>query len=316
MSTLSEPWLECQVVLILCGLVASGKTTFAEQLQHHFPKFHRCNQDDLGDRRQVEHLARNSLARGLSVCIDRTNFNAAQRSYWIEIAREFPGTSVWVIVFDTPYEGSDQRRVGLGKICAARLRTRTSHPTIKNAEQGLYVLSRFAADFEQPAPHEGYDRIISLKPIDHTSSVYSRSDIAAILRRVHDSTPVSAVSYPQSYSSQSSQGWLSSRGDSRWGFPARGYSGSRHLGVHKGRGFASTSSMNAHSPWRTSRDNAGMRGAGRLGRNTGHFRRSNPERSEHPTAAEIMIGARLEERAVPERTSTGAGTADDPLIIS
>ncbi|KAG5647888.1 hypothetical protein DXG03_007812 [Asterophora parasitica] len=132
--------------------------------------------DDLGDRRQVERLARDSLARGLSVCIDRTNFNAFQRSYWIEIAREFPGTSVWVIVFDTPYE-----------TCAARLRTRTSHPTITNAEQGLYVLSRFAADFEYPAPHEGHDRIISLKPAD-TSPVYSRSAIAAILQRVHDSS--------------------------------------------------------------------------------------------------------------------------------
>ncbi|PPQ66665.1 hypothetical protein CVT26_009419 [Gymnopilus dilepis] len=28
----------------------------------------------------------------------------SQRSYWINIAREFPGTTVWVIVFDTPYE--------------------------------------------------------------------------------------------------------------------------------------------------------------------------------------------------------------------
>ncbi|RDB23824.1 hypothetical protein Hypma_009019 [Hypsizygus marmoreus] len=102
----SEPWLRERVVLILCGLVASGKSTFAEQLQQHYPQFHRCNQDVLGDRRQVERLARETLAQGHSVCIDRTNFNAAQRSYWIKIAREFPGTSIWVIVFDTPYEVS------------------------------------------------------------------------------------------------------------------------------------------------------------------------------------------------------------------
>ncbi|KAG6868414.1 hypothetical protein C0993_003358 [Termitomyces sp. T159_Od127] len=95
MST-SEPWLDGQVVLILCGLVGSGKvcrtrnhivgaaltvfalqSTFATQLQEHYPKFHRCNQDELGDRRQVEQLARDCLARGLSVCIDRTNFDAA-----------------------------------------------------------------------------------------------------------------------------------------------------------------------------------------------------------------------------------------------
>ncbi len=32
--------------------------------------------------------------------------HSSQRAYWINIAREFPGTSVWVIVFDTPYEVS------------------------------------------------------------------------------------------------------------------------------------------------------------------------------------------------------------------
>jgi hypothetical protein len=89
--------VEGQVVLILCGLIGSGKvsynfhisamisliffssvqSTFAESLQSHFPQFRRCNQDDLGDRRRVEHLARGSLSQGLSVCIDRTNFNAS-----------------------------------------------------------------------------------------------------------------------------------------------------------------------------------------------------------------------------------------------
>jgi len=166
------------VVIILCGLIASGKSTFAEHLQHYYPKFRRCNQDDLGDRRQVERMARQVLAGGQSVCIDRTNFDAPQRSHWIRIAHEFPGTSIWVIFFDTPYE-----------VCAARLRTRTSHPTIKNSEEGLSILSRFALDFVRPAPHEGYDRIISLKPSDHGSPVYSRSEIAAILQRVHDSPP-------------------------------------------------------------------------------------------------------------------------------
>ncbi|KAF9526138.1 AAA domain-containing protein, partial [Crepidotus variabilis] len=159
-------------VLILCGLIASGKSTFAEALQQHFPLFRRCNQDDLGDRRRVEQLARDTLAQGQSACIDRTNFNAAQRSYWIEIANEFPQIAIWVIVFDTPYE-----------VCAERLRTRQNHPTITSVELGLDVLSRFSADFEQPYPNEGYHRIIRLKP-EETFVTYSRSDVAAILRKV------------------------------------------------------------------------------------------------------------------------------------
>jgi len=177
------------VVLILCGLVGAGKSTFAEQLQHHFPRFVRCNQDDLGDRRRVEKLARDSLAQGLSVCIDRTNVNADQRNHWIRIAREFPGTSIWVIVFDTPYE-----------VCEARLRTRVSHPTIKSPEQGLWVLSNFAADFVYPDPSEGYDNIISLQPKDHMSAVYSRAELATILQRVHESPVPSGSSIMHSLS--------------------------------------------------------------------------------------------------------------------
>ena len=53
------------------------KSAFAEHLQHFFPHFRRCNQDDLGARRTVEQLAQESLNQGLSVCIDRTNFNLA-----------------------------------------------------------------------------------------------------------------------------------------------------------------------------------------------------------------------------------------------
>lgn len=52
------------------------------------------------------------------------------------------------------------------------------------------MLSRFAADFRQPAADEGYQKILYVKPSDHPSSVYSRSDIAVILRRVQDSPSV------------------------------------------------------------------------------------------------------------------------------
>jgi hypothetical protein len=52
------------------------KSTFAQALQTHFPRFQRCNQDDLGNRRMVEQLTRQNLRKGNSVCIDRTNFDA------------------------------------------------------------------------------------------------------------------------------------------------------------------------------------------------------------------------------------------------
>ncbi|KAH9479653.1 Transcription factor bHLH140 [Psilocybe cubensis] len=189
-----------KIVLILCGLVASGKSTFAIALQKHYPQFRRCNQDDLGDRRAVEQLARQTLNQGLSICIDRTNFNAAQRSYWIKIAREFPGTEVWVIVFDTPYE-----------ICAERLRHRAFHPTIKSPEQGLSILSRFYADFQYPATHEGFQRILYVKPSDHSSPVYTRSDITETLMRVKSS---SLIPTPGSHRGNYGTAHPSARGNS------------------------------------------------------------------------------------------------------
>jgi predicted kinase len=104
-----------RVMIILVGLIGSGKSTFAQALEHHLPgQFRRCNQDDLGKRTLVEGLARRTLREGISPCIDRTNFDAAQRSHWVNIAKEFPETPVWIIVFDTPKD-----------VCATRLRKRT-----------------------------------------------------------------------------------------------------------------------------------------------------------------------------------------------
>ncbi|KAI0255811.1 hypothetical protein BJV78DRAFT_576204 [Lactifluus subvellereus] len=138
-----------RVVIILVGLIASGKvcplllllSTFAEALQRYIPQIRRCNQDELGNRRRVEDLSRTCLRQGLSVCIDRTNLDSTQRSHWTGIAREFPGTAVWIIVFDTPYE-----------VCAARLRMRRNHPTITDANHGMRILSRLASTLEPPQP--------------------------------------------------------------------------------------------------------------------------------------------------------------------
>jgi hypothetical protein len=138
-----------------------------------------------------------------------------QRSHWINIAREFPGTSIWVIVFDTPYDVSDPppsqptkldllvrsvllvcNDVGVfyrSAIKMLRLKavtTGTSHPTIKDPVQGLSVLARFSSDFESPSSSEGYDRLVLLKPQEQ-SQTYDSNDIASILQRLRNSTPVS-----------------------------------------------------------------------------------------------------------------------------
>ncbi|KIP08783.1 hypothetical protein PHLGIDRAFT_103760 [Phlebiopsis gigantea 11061_1 CR5-6] len=175
-STASDP----QIVLILVGLIGSGKSTFAEALQGYLPTFRRCNQDELGDRRAVEAAARSALEMGLSVTVDRTNFDASQRATWVRIAREFPGTLLWVLVFDTPYE-----------ICAERLRWRTSHPTITSPEQGLDVLQRFVSQYRSPQAHEGFDQMLFLPVTDQpTDGVYSRTDVENIITRLQQSPKI------------------------------------------------------------------------------------------------------------------------------
>ncbi|KAI0727464.1 P-loop containing nucleoside triphosphate hydrolase protein [Fomitopsis betulina] len=175
---------EQPVVLILVGLIGSGKSTFAHALEQHAPRFRRCNQDDLGNRQRVEASARACLREGLSVCIDRTNFDARQRATWIRIAREFPGTDVWVLVFDTPYA-----------VCAQRLRERTDHPTIKTPEDALSILARFHSDYQAPAAHEGYTRLLSLSASEQLP-VYTREDVLGILARVRDAPPPPELQTP------------------------------------------------------------------------------------------------------------------------
>ncbi|KAF8598320.1 P-loop containing nucleoside triphosphate hydrolase protein [Ceratobasidium sp. AG-I] len=210
-----------QVLIVLCGLIGSGKSTLATALEREHPEFRRCNQDELGRRGDVEREARLALSRGLSVCIDRTNFDPSQRRTWIELAHQYPQVEIWGLQMDTPYD-----------ICRARLIERRDHPTIKTPEQALQVLSRFAADFVPMHPSEGFNRIFSLPP--HHSPEYTRDDIDTILATFWDTpfldTPLPPP--PKPGHSSRGRGFNSDR--------ARGFNSDRaHGSVYNGRGFNS-----------------------------------------------------------------------------
>lgn len=66
----------------------------------------------------------------------------------------------------------------------------TGHPTIKTPEEGVAVLGHFASEFQQPAPHEGYDRIIQLKHTDYTVPEWTAFEIADVLRNIRDSPTI------------------------------------------------------------------------------------------------------------------------------
>ena len=72
------------------------------------------------------------------------------------------------------------------------------HPTIKDVDTGRRVLARFASTFEDPSMHEGIDRILKVKPSDHSSSMYTREDVLDILHRVQVSPPPDFLASPSS----------------------------------------------------------------------------------------------------------------------
>ncbi|KIY52840.1 hypothetical protein FISHEDRAFT_34462, partial [Fistulina hepatica ATCC 64428] len=197
-------------------------TAFAKALEEHFPTtWIRCNQDDLGNRRAVEQLARRSLAQGLSVCIDRQNFDHRQRAHWIHIAHEFPGTKIAVLVFDTPYSASIMLPPHL--IC-------TGHATIKSSELALELLARFQTAFVPPGNDEGHERVLyvqpkdlHVRPEDIDSPVYSQEDVKVVLQHLEDSPRIDPRPYiPPAREMglfrdrQRCGSWPEGRGDKTW----------------------------------------------------------------------------------------------------
>jgi hypothetical protein len=167
--------------------------------------------------------------------------------------------------------------------------TGQNHPTITTVEQGLDVLSRFAADFEYPSPYEGYHRILSVKPED-TRLNYTRSDIAAILQRVRDSSLIGSSGIPRP-----AQHWVGLNPAYR-GITYRGYRGRR--GGHsypqysQGRGGLNSASQYDRSN-RSQRGRINMRGVG-----SGH---------------EVSISKNCDTSS--EIGGGGPGSTQDPFVV-
>ncbi|MBW0465990.1 hypothetical protein O181_005705 [Austropuccinia psidii MF-1] len=145
-------------VLILCGTVGSGKSSFAIALESFENDFIRISQDVLGDRRACEKLARECLAQGKSIIIDRQNFDISQRAHWIKIANEFQDQAqtkieVDLIEFNTPPDE-----------CLRRLDTRTGHESIHSAGEGRAVLKTVLRQWVSPHLSEGFDRHLVAVP--------------------------------------------------------------------------------------------------------------------------------------------------------
>lgn len=92
-----------QFILLLIGIPASGKSTYAKELCKNYPNIKRINKDDIRNllnepfsykfEKIVLEKERdngiNFLEGGFSVIVDDTNINQKHFNYWLEIANVF-----------------------------------------------------------------------------------------------------------------------------------------------------------------------------------------------------------------------------------
>ena len=131
-SALLGGYLQGPILLILCGVQGSGKSTFCEHLLVGETNNHwvHLSQDTINDgkpgkREKVENEAKEALDRGHSVVIDRMHLDIEQRSYFTEVAKSV-GVPAHAVLLNPKKD-----------VIAKRVRERTNHPGKVQGEDGV-----------------------------------------------------------------------------------------------------------------------------------------------------------------------------------
>jgi len=139
-----------QRLILLVGIPGSGKSTFARQLVGK--GWERCNQDELGTRRQVEQVVSNHLRDRKNVIVDRCNFDIAQRHTWVKIASQFGVNWITCIILRTDPE-----------VCKQRVSVREGHQTFPMGEQGFAIIDKFKDLWVEPHLAEGFCEVLEIR---------------------------------------------------------------------------------------------------------------------------------------------------------
>ena len=153
LSSLASLTRNDQMIVLLCGIAGSGKSTYAKKfignLQPEYrKKWAVSNQDALGSRQKVLSHARTALLAKKSVIIDRCNFDVEQRGHWVNLAQEYNISTLLCLVMPN-YRDS--------WLCAARAEERGSSDGVH--EEGVNwkgVCMQMARGFQYPTLDEGY----------------------------------------------------------------------------------------------------------------------------------------------------------------
>lgn len=148
-----------QYMLLLVGIPGSGKSTFAKTLESAAPHLYtRINQDTLGSRKKCEAATRRALQEGKIPIIDRCNFDALQRRYFVDIAREF-GVDVHVVSLELPKQE-----------CIRRAEAREFHETIAPGDE-VMVISKMLHQFQAPHASEGFASVQRISNVDRVNEL-------------------------------------------------------------------------------------------------------------------------------------------------
>ena len=170
-AALTGCYLNGPILLILCGVQGSGKTTFCQKLLEGAPAIWvHVSQDTInhgkpGKREQVESEASSALKSGKSVVIDRMHLDKEQRYPFIQLAKKSK-VSVHALLIESP------RTVVL-----QRVMTRTNHPAGVEGEKGVQIAVSSLGKIVCPCYNEGLD-LISVAASDtqvlHVLELYKR----------------------------------------------------------------------------------------------------------------------------------------------
>ena len=144
------------VVLVLVGAPGSGKSTLSTAIIDRARDlgviFARINQDVLKTRQACLRAAADALRSSQNVIIDRVNFNAEQRSYFLQLAGEF--SAVKHAIFLDVDEAT----------CIRRTRARTEHEGRVQGPASDRIVHGMALRMELPSLAEGFSLLVKSNP--------------------------------------------------------------------------------------------------------------------------------------------------------
>ncbi|GAX19146.1 bifunctional polynucleotide phosphatase/kinase [Fistulifera solaris] len=148
-AALVSGYLEGPIMLILCGAQGSGKSTFCDKLLGKNDAWVHLSQDTInngkpGKREMVEEEAEKGLREGRCVVVDRMHLDEAQRSVFVNIAKQVD-VPVHALVLSTST-----------RILASRIKLRSNHPAGVEGEKGVKVAMISASKMVLPTYAEGF----------------------------------------------------------------------------------------------------------------------------------------------------------------